>query len=279
MSFGEDPSGELYAVSLGGTVYKLVDGTPASTTTTTAESTTTTTAEPTTTTTTDVTTTTTDATTTTTDTTTTTTDATTTTTDATTTTTDATTTTTEATPRQRRRPRRTSTTTTEAPTSTSTSTSTTTSTTPSTTSTSTATTTTTTLPTTTTTVRPSTPPPPAVTGYWEAAEDGRVFGYHGATSCNSRLSTAVVPVVGIVGTKNGYRTVAARWVGHDMPRVDARIDGGEDARRNPSSAWPRRPTGKGYWLVASDGGIFSFGDARFYGSTGSDPPRPTRSSA
>src|SRR5258708_5397165 len=29
------------------------------------------------------------------------------------------------------------------------------------------------------------------------------------------------------------------------------------------------PTGRGYWLVARDGGIFSFGDARFYGSTGS----------
>ena len=28
------------------------------------------------------------------------------------------------------------------------------------------------------------------------------------------------------------------------------------------------PDGKGYWLVASDGGIFSFGDAAFYGSTG-----------
>jgi hypothetical protein len=28
------------------------------------------------------------------------------------------------------------------------------------------------------------------------------------------------------------------------------------------------PDGKGYWLVASDGGIFSFGDARFYGSEG-----------
>ena len=25
----------------------------------------------------------------------------------------------------------------------------------------------------------------------------------------------------------------------------------------------------GYWLVASDGGIFAFGDAAFYGSTGS----------
>ena len=26
--------------------------------------------------------------------------------------------------------------------------------------------------------------------------------------------------------------------------------------------------GKGYWLVAADGGIFTFGDAQFYGSTG-----------
>ena len=28
------------------------------------------------------------------------------------------------------------------------------------------------------------------------------------------------------------------------------------------------PSGHGYWLAASDGGIFSFGDAHFYGSTG-----------
>jgi hypothetical protein len=28
------------------------------------------------------------------------------------------------------------------------------------------------------------------------------------------------------------------------------------------------PTGRGYWLVASDGGVFTFGDAAFYGSTG-----------
>ena len=30
----------------------------------------------------------------------------------------------------------------------------------------------------------------------------------------------------------------------------------------------------GYWLVASDGGIFAFGDAHFYGSTGGIPPQP-----
>ena len=30
------------------------------------------------------------------------------------------------------------------------------------------------------------------------------------------------------------------------------------------------PTGGGYWLVASDGGVFCFGDARFLGSTGGE---------
>src|SRR6202011_3318610 len=31
------------------------------------------------------------------------------------------------------------------------------------------------------------------------------------------------------------------------------------------------PDGKGYWEVASDGGIFAFGDAGFYGSMGGKP--------
>jgi hypothetical protein len=28
------------------------------------------------------------------------------------------------------------------------------------------------------------------------------------------------------------------------------------------------PDGKGYWLVAADGGVFTYGDAPFYGSMG-----------
>src|SRR5262249_16503890 len=45
--------------------------------------------------------------------------------------------------------------------------------------------------------------------------------------------------------------------------------GGPGARLNaPRVGMTTTPTGKGYWLVASDGGVFSFGDARFHGSTG-----------
>jgi ribosomal protein L24E len=40
------------------------------------------------------------------------------------------------------------------------------------------------------------------------------------------------------------------------------------ALTNPIAGMAASPSGRGYWLVASDGGVFSFGDARFYGSTG-----------
>ena len=42
-----------------------------------------------------------------------------------------------------------------------------------------------------------------------------------------------------------------------------------DPLNQPIVGMAATPDGKGYWLVAADGGIFSFGDAGFYGSTGS----------
>ena len=38
--------------------------------------------------------------------------------------------------------------------------------------------------------------------------------------------------------------------------------------RAPIVGMTATPSGRGYWLVASDGGVFSFGDAHFSGSTG-----------
>jgi hypothetical protein len=32
----------------------------------------------------------------------------------------------------------------------------------------------------------------------------------------------------------------------------------------------RTPSGNGYWIAAADGGVFSYGDARFYGSMGGE---------
>ncbi|MGH8976881.1 MAG: CAP domain-containing protein, partial [Acidimicrobiia bacterium] len=51
---------------------------------------------------------------------------------------------------------------------------------------------------------------------------------------------------------------------------DARFFGSTGGIRlnRPIVGMAATPTGRGYWMVASDGGIFSFGDARFFGSTG-----------
>jgi len=38
--------------------------------------------------------------------------------------------------------------------------------------------------------------------------------------------------------------------------------------RRPITGMASTPTGRGYWLAADDGGVFSFGDAHYYGSTG-----------
>ena len=68
-------------------------------------------------------------------------------------------------------------------------------------------------------------------GFWIASWTGAVTPYGGAPSFGSPASFGIhlnKPVLGMAAT----------------------------------------PTGRGYWLVASDGGIFNFGDATFYGSTG-----------
>ena len=44
---------------------------------------------------------------------------------------------------------------------------------------------------------------------------------------------------------------------------------GDLVLNQPIVAMAPTRTGKGYWLVASDGGIFAYGDATFYGSTDS----------
>ena len=48
-----------------------------------------------------------------------------------------------------------------------------------------------------------------------------------------------------------------------LPRLHRRL-----RLNKPIVGMATTPTGNGYWLVASDGGIFAFGDAEFFGSTG-----------
>ena len=69
----------------------------------------------------------------------------------------------------------------------------------------------------------------------------------------------------------GYWTVD--WAGDGRPRTAEPPTYGSPALSGIKLSQPivgmaATPDGQGYWLVASDGGIFTFGDAEFYGSTG-----------
>ena len=69
----------------------------------------------------------------------------------------------------------------------------------------------------------------------------------------------------------GYRivTTAGRVTGLGDPCQTSAFEGEvTGSLAQPVVGAAATPSGAGYWLVASDGGIFSFGDAAFHGSTG-----------
>ncbi|MHB8219824.1 MAG: fibronectin type III domain-containing protein, partial [Acidimicrobiales bacterium] len=76
-------------------------------------------------------------------------------------------------------------------------------------------------------------------------------------------TAAVVP--GLTPGRTYTFTVAAAYAGGDGPPSLP----SNGVVPLPPPAPPPQAKAVGYWLVASDGGIFSFGAARFYGSTGS----------
>ncbi len=120
-------------------------------------------------------------------------------------------------------------------------------------------------------------------GYWQVASDGGVFNYGNASFFGSTGSLKLnKPVVGITPTQDqgGYWLVAAD--GGVFSFGDATFHGSTGSLKlnkpvvgmasTPyvpgAGGDPASPAGLGYWLVASDGGIFNYGDAGFFGSTG-----------
>jgi hypothetical protein len=89
-----------------------------------------------------------------------------------------------------------------------------------------------------------------------------VASWQNGTSCSgseiSRNAWAVTPDGRVYGDTEFSGPIAGNYGGM----------GGQPLHR-PIVGMSPTSTGNGYWLVASDGGIFSFGDARFHGSTGS----------
>jgi hypothetical protein len=144
------------------------------------------------------------------------------------------------------------------------------------------TTTTTSTPTATTSPPPVASPSPAPQhGYWLVGGDGGIFTFgsaqfHGSTG-SIRLSR---PVVGITPTEDdrGYWLVAsdggifafgdAGFYGSipGLGYLPAGTPGNVKRLNAPVVGMVPSADGGGYFMVASDGGVFAFGDARFEGS-------------
>ena len=120
-------------------------------------------------------------------------------------------------------------------------------------------------------------------GYWLVAADGGVFSFGDARFFGSQGGSHLnQPVVGMAATPDGggYWLVAAD--GGVFSFGDAPFFGSEGGvhLNQPvvgMAATPDRvgegagPGEDGYWLVAADGGVFSFGIAPFDGSKGGSP--------
>ena len=109
-------------------------------------------------------------------------------------------------------------------------------------------------------------------GYWIATDLGQVMSFGGAPrgerrrASGSRVASSGSPAHPERARATGCSRPTAASTRSAAPASTDRCTAAASPRR--SSACRRRRPGKGYWLVAGDGGIFSFGDAKFFGSTG-----------
>ena len=127
--------------------------------------------------------------------------------------------------------------------------------------------------------------PTTTTGCW-AHRDIILMGGKQCTRCFAGAGFGVTTASGYPKTEYAAIFVAPRvtlsdptftWNGNVVPFLGAGVNTGTTAPPpNSISNFPidtltPTPTGGGYWEVARDGGIFSFGNARFYGSMGGRP--------
>jgi len=108
-------------------------------------------------------------------------------------------------------------------------------------------------------------------GYWLVTTNGAVFAYGDATYYGGVSTTNIhSTIVGIAATADGlgYRLAAANGAVYDFG-PSAQYFGAMNGHvlNKPIVAIADDSATGGYWLIASDGGVFSF-NAPFYGSTG-----------
>ena len=78
------------------------------------------------------------------------------------------------------------------------------------------------------------------------------------------LVSLVIAPVTVVGAQT-YAGVATQPLSFGSAQIYGQVS---IASKAPFVGMATTPDGKGYWLVAADGGVFAYGDAGFYGSMG-----------
>ncbi len=111
-------------------------------------------------------------------------------------------------------------------------------------------------------------------GYWMVASDGGIFSFGDARFYGSmggkRLNKPVMSMAPdpdgagywLVASDGGIFSFSASFYGSM----------GSTPLNRPVSGMVASTSGRGYLMVAEDGGVFTFGDVRFHGSLGSNPP-------
>jgi hypothetical protein len=114
-------------------------------------------------------------------------------------------------------------------------------------------------------------------GYWLLGVDGRVHSRGALHLGDAQLAPGERAVAVLAGPDGDHDGAAdGYWIATDSGRVQAfGIPSHGDLSGTPlqGAVIAAAPTasGGGYWLVGTDGGVFSFGDARFAGSMGGTP--------
>jgi hypothetical protein len=116
-------------------------------------------------------------------------------------------------------------------------------------------------------------PTRAGNGYWLVGRDGGIFTFGDAPFYGAGIGEDPSPVVGLART--GFHTDPGYLIAHADGSVFLHV-AGASSRVNPPIVGlvapivgiAATPSEMGYYLVASDGGVFTFGDAHFAGSLG-----------
>ena len=115
-------------------------------------------------------------------------------------------------------------------------------------------------------------------GYWLVASDGGIFTYGDAGFFGSTGSHRTQQADRRHGGDRRRQRLLARGLRRRHLLLRRRavlgLDGSIALNKPIVGHGSAHADGNGYWLVASDGGIFTYGDAPFLGSTGSIAPEP-----